>query len=217
MDCKILSSFLSQLSVSDWTQLGGVVLDFVGILVAIFSLKKVYKDNLKQNLFTRKLELYVEITGCIENCLRDHDKIGKWSDEAMPNIKKLKAKSYFVVGKDFYQLFSEFVDIMSFQNRHFSKDFAVYLETLKRSMRWETDHFSDISRKDIDKIRKEESEKHSNPDFENQTRQMEKDTKKQYEEEGLKPSTIDELDIRPTLRSDELEKLAKRYKKEFDK
>lgn len=152
------------LTIENWISIGGIIVNAIAIIVstsiAIWATKRAYKDNLKQNLFEKRMILYSDLILPLEYLLANH---------TISNLKKqhkaidqIITKLYFLSNKEMYSLAIEFIKeledtIKKVEDRKIQEDNQKLISicrVLSDAMKWEKEYFNDIASSEMKKIKK---------------------------------------------------------------
>lgn len=153
-----------QLTTDNWISIGGIIVDSIAIIVsisiAIWATRRAFKDNLKHNLFEKKMILYSDLILPLEYLLADH---------TISNLKKqhkaidqIITKLYFLSNKEMYSLAIEFIKeledtIKKVEDGKIQEDnqkLTSICHVLSNAMKWEKEYFNDITSSEMKKIKK---------------------------------------------------------------
>jgi len=152
-----------QLTTDNWISIGGIIVNSIAIIVsisiAIWATRRAFKDNLKQNLFEKRMILYSDLILPLEYLLANH---------TVSNLKKqhkaideIITKLYFLSNKEMYSLAIEFIQeledtIKKVEDGKIQEDNQKLISiclVLSDAMKWEKEYFNDITSLEIKKIK----------------------------------------------------------------
>ncbi|MEW4354310.1 hypothetical protein AB1I63_05340 [Streptococcus pneumoniae] len=150
---KVICSFLSQLSPSDWLDFFGII---VPVGVALYSLKKAYDDSVKQNKFSNRMELYSDIAAYFGSIKLPNEPYFITKEDYV-EFQKLFKKSYFIASKSVYEIIVRINEIYLLAVKSegtILKDIGIStsINLLLECMKWEFDNKMDISSEQVKKL-----------------------------------------------------------------
>ena len=145
-----------QLTTDNWISIGGIIVDSIAIIVsisiAIWVTRRAFKDNLKQNLFEKRMILYSDFVLPLEYLLANHtvSNLKKQHKAIDENITKL----YFLSNKEIQEFEDTIKKVEDGKIQEDNQKLISICRVLSDAMKWEKEYFNDITSSKMKEIKK---------------------------------------------------------------